>query len=206
MDWRTCGSGALRARRCSRRDGLVAVVEREEAVPGRARAAVRTAEGRDAPVAVARERDEAPARRESSAAASGRSGRPDDRDPADDPVGQETALILGKKYDLSARSTNGASVSVPHAAHEVAARSRSRTSCTVVVAPGREPAADSVQTAVERRAGATVSGNHSPTSVEVGDPPAFRPMRRPRLAAGEGAVKGWSAAWRLDPDRRTPYA
>ena len=110
------------------------------------------------------------------------SGRPDrvagdDRHAADDPVGEEAPLVLVKKYDLSARSTKGASVSTPQAATSVAREPPLARLLAQAVAPRREPAAAAASRTREPDRN-TESGNQSPNPLAEMRRAAERAPRR----------------------------
>ena len=175
-----CGSRDPRARTPRRLDDrLVPVVERVQPVRAVQREPpLRRAEDRDPPVAAWAKRDERmrPARR---ARASGPIGSPETiATHADDAVGEERRSSSPKKYDLSARSTNGASVSTPQRGRRARRRAAARAPPG---APGAATARANRRRSTRsrrRRAGTARAGTSSPNApTRCGEPRMFSPTR-----------------------------
>ena len=104
-----------------------------------------------------------------------------------------------KKYDLSARRTNGASVSTPHACTRARASARSRSSWTTPVPPRREPAGDAPRgrgdAEQEQREREPVAELRRRSAASRARSARTRPSNVSRAA--KRPVNGWSAAMRL---------
>src|SRR5262249_53310265 len=110
-----------------------------------------------------------------------------------------------KKYDLSARSAKGASVSAPHAATSERAAARSLASGRCRYRHGASHAVSSHAAAATPRM-KTETGNHSPNrSPTWADPPSESPASE-RLVSrtAKEKVYGWSAEIRFTQRAAAP--
>ena len=185
-------------------DRLVAVVERVQAVRARTAASQRS----DAPrIATRQSRACAYATNgaTSSSPSSPRADRVarDDRDAADDAVGEERGLVArAKKYDLSARSTNGASVSTPQACTSARASSRSRSCCTTRWRHGASQPATTQAVAASAEQQQRQREPVAERPARCGEPRRSRPSRPRRdLARGEPARERLVGGHAVQPER-----